>query len=282
VRVVTDSTSDLPPGVAAELGITVVPAQVEFGEQVYRDGIDLTTEEFYRKLETSPVLPKTSPPAPGAFGEVYQKLAKEADAIISIHVSADLSTTYQAARLGASQVVCPVSIVDSQSASMACGLLAVLAAKSALEGRSLVEIEAAVRDAIPRTITYGLFDTLEYLLRGGRIGRAQALLGAVLKIKPILAIKGGEVVPIERVRTRARGMERLFELVESPGRPQELAIMDSTTPEDARELAQRFSTIFPIERIYMAKTGPVMGTYVGPRSLGVAVIWKKDEAESER
>jgi DegV family protein with EDD domain len=279
VKIVTDSTSDIAPDIASELGITVIPAQVEFGEEIYTDGINLTPVEFYEKLEKSAVLPKTSPPAPGTFGEAYNRLARDADAIISIYVSADLSTTFQSAKLGASDLPIPVSFIDSRSASMACGLLAILAAKLAISGASFEEIESEVNDCIPRTITYGLFDTLEYLVRGGRIGKAQAFIGTILSIKPILAIKDGQVLPIERVRTRTKAMNRLFELVKNPGALRELSIMDSTTPEDAEVLAERFSAIFPRDKIYMTKVGPVMGTYVGPRFLGVAVIWERPEGQ---
>ena len=275
VRVVTDSTSDLPPQVADELAITVVPAQVQFGTEIYRDGVDLSFSEFYRKLEEGPILPKTSPPSPGDFTAVYQRLSQEADAIVSVHVAAKLSATCDAARLAAAGTECPVCVVDSQSASMACGLLAIIAAKAAKQGASMEEVEELVKDAVPRTITYGMFDTLEYLYRGGRIGRAQAFLGAVLKIRPILAIRGGEIVPVERVRTRPRAIDRLCSIVQEGGAAEELSVMDSTSPEDAENLVERLSSYFPAERMYRAKIGPVMGTYVGPRSLGLAVTWQQ-------
>jgi DegV family protein with EDD domain len=189
MKVVTDSTSDLPPPVVREFGITMVPALVQFRDKVYHDGIDLSTDEFYRKLQTNSFLPKTSPASPGTFGEVYSQLAREADGIVSIHVSAKMSATYDAARLGSVNLKCPISIIDSQTASMACGLLVILAARAAREGASLSEIEALVRAVVPRTVTYGVFSTLEYLYKGGRIGRAQAFLGSMLKLNPILAIR---------------------------------------------------------------------------------------------
>jgi DegV family protein with EDD domain len=275
VKIVTDSTSDLPAQLAEELGITVVPAEVRFGAEIFRDGVDLSFSEFYRKLEAGPLLPKTSPPSPGDFRATYQRLSQEADSILSVHVASKLSATCEAATLAAASAECPICVVDSQSASMACGLLAIIAAKAAREGATLREIEALVRDAVPRTITFGMFDTLEYLYKGGRIGRAQAFVGTILKVKPILAIRNGEVVPVERVRTRPKAIERLCQMVEEPGAAQELSVMDSTSPEDADTLVQRLSPYFPAERMYRAKIGPVMGTYVGPRSLGVAVTWEK-------
>ena len=275
VRVVTDSTSDLPGAVVRELGITVVPALVQFGDRVYRDGVDLSTEEFYRKLQMNSVLPRTSAPSPGTFREVYSRLAQEAEAIVSIHVSAKMSVTCDAARVGSTDLKCPISIVDSQTASMACGLLVILAARAARQGASFSDIDALVRAAVSRTVTFGVFGTLEYLYKGGRIGRAQAFLGSILKLNPILAIRAGEILPIARVRTRTKAIERLCEILRDSGVPQEMSVMSTTEPEEAEALAQRLSNLFPPERMYRASIGPSMGTYVGPGAVGVSVIWKE-------
>jgi len=274
-KVVTDSTSDLPAAVVRELGIAVVPALVQFGDKVYQDGIDLSTDEFYRRLQSSSVMPKTSAPSPGTFKEVYSRLAQEADAIVSIHVSAKMSATYDAARVGSADLKCPISIIDSQTASMACGLLVILAASAAREGASFSDIDALVRAAVPRTVTFGVFGTLEYLYKGGRIGRAQAFLGSILKLNPILAIRAGEILPIARVRTRPKAIERLCEIIRDSGIPQEMSVMSTTEPEEAEALAQQLAPIFPPERMYRASIGPAVGTYVGPRAVGVSVIWKE-------
>jgi DegV family protein with EDD domain len=274
-KIVTDSTSDLPAEVVRELGITVVPALVQFGDRVYRDGVDLSTEEFYRKLQINSVLPRTSAPSPGTFREIYSQLAQEAEAIVSIHVSAKMSVTCDAARVGSTDLKCPISIIDSQTASMACGLLVILAARAAREGASLSDIDALVRAAVPRTVTFGVFGTLEYLYKGGRIGRAQAFLGSMLKLNPILAIRAGEILPIARVRTRPKAIERLCEILRDSGVPQEMSVMSTTEPEEAEALAQRLSALFPPERMYRASIGPSMGTYVGPGAVGVSVIWKE-------
>jgi DegV family protein with EDD domain len=274
-KIVTDSTSDLPTEVVRELGITVVPALVQFGDRVYRDGVDLSTEEFYRKLQINSVLPRTSAPSPGTFREIYSQLAQEAEAIVSIHVSAKMSVTCDAARVGSTDLKCPISIIDSQTASMACGLLVILAARAAREGASFSDIDALVRAAVPRTVTFGVFGTLEYLYKGGRIGRAQAFLGSMLKLNPILAIRAGEILPIARVRTRPKAIERLCEILRDSGVPQEMSVMSTTEPEEAEALAQRLSALFPPERMYRASIGPAVGTYVGPRAVGVSVIWKE-------
>ena len=275
VKIVADSTSDLPAAVVRELGIAVVPALVQFGDKVYQDGIDLSTDEFYRRLQSSSVMPKTSAPSPGTFKEVYSRLAQEADAIVSIHVSAKMSATYDAARVGSADLKCPISIIDSQTASMACGLLVILAASAAREGASFSDIDALVRAAVPRTVTFGVFGTLEYLYKGGRIGRAQAFLGSILKLNPILAIQAGEILPIARVRTRPKAIERLCEIIRDSGIPQEMSVMSTTEPEEAEALAQQLAPIFPPERMYRASIGPAVGTYVGPRAVGVSVIWKE-------
>lgn len=275
VKIVADSTSDLPAAVVRELDIAVVPALVQFGDKVYQDGIDLSTDKFYRRLQSSSVMPKTSAPSPGTFKEVYSRLAQEADAIVSIHVSAKMSATYDAARVGSMDLKCPISIIDSQTASMACGLLVILAASAAREGASFSDIDALVRAAVPRTVTFGVFGTLEYLYRGGRIGRAQAFLGSILKLNPILAIQAGEILPIARVRTRPKAIERLCEIIRDSGIPQEMSVMSTTEPEEAEALAQQLAPIFPPERMYRASIGPAVGTYVGPRAVGVSVIWKE-------
>jgi DegV family protein with EDD domain len=275
VGVVTDSTADLPPDLARELDIAVVPAQIQFGRETFRDGVDLSNQEFYRRLQTDRILPKTSPPSIGTFNEVYRSLCEKVDAIVSIHVAGKLSVTYDSARTASVGLPCPIAVVDSQTASMACGLLAILAARAAQSGASFRETEAIVRQAIPSTITFGVFGTLEYLARGGRIGRAQAFLGGVLKIHPILAIRAGAVVPIERVRTRGRAVERLCEIIRSLGTPREMAVMETTEPQEAEKLAERLSAIFSADRIYRASIGPAMGTQVGPGAVGAALVMEK-------
>ncbi|UCG83147.1 MAG: DegV family protein [Dehalococcoidia bacterium] len=222
VKIVADSASDIPLDLAEELGITIVPVNVQFGDQVYRDRVELTTDEFYKKLQSNSILPKTSAPAPGTFRETYEKLASESDAIVSIHVSSQMSATCDAARLACADFDFPVYIIDSETASMACGLLVIIAAKAAIDGASQSDIVALLNNAIPRTITYGVFSTLEYLQKGGRIGKAQAFLGSMLKLNPVLAISRGEVLPVARIRTRPRAVERMCEIVRDLGMIEEM------------------------------------------------------------
>jgi DegV family protein with EDD domain len=276
VKIVADSASDIPLDLAEELGITIVPVNVQFGDQVYRDRVELTTDEFYKKLQSNSILPKTSAPAPGTFRETYEKLASESDAIVSIHVSSQMSATCDAARLACADFDFPVYIIDSETASMACGLLVIIAAKAAIDGASQSDIVALLNNAIPRTITYGVFSTLEYLQKGGRIGKAQAFLGSMLKLNPILAISRGEVLPVARIRTRPKAVKRMCEIVRDLGTIEEMSIMGTTNPKDTKDLANRLSPLFPTEHIYYTTIGPAMGTYVGPDAVGVSVIWKSD------
>lgn len=274
VSVVTDSTADIPSEVGRELGIVVVPLTVHFGGEVYRDGVDLSADEFYHKLKDSPTLPTTSQPSAGSFAQVYSDLAAETNEIISIHISAKLSGTYNSAVLGREEAAksCRIEVIDSLQASMGVGLIAIAAAKLARQGVSLDPISEMVRHAIPRTHFFGTVDTLEYLRKGGRIGKAQAFLGTLLHIKPLIACRNGEVHPLERVRSRKRALERLVELVKGFGHIEELAIIHSTTPDEAETLLGHLEPAFPKERAYRARCGPVIGTYLGPGALAVALM----------
>ncbi len=271
---VTDSTSDIPPALAQELGIVVVPLNVHFGDKVYRDGLDLSHDEFYRRLVEGPVLPRTSQPAPGVFAAVYRDLAQPTDDILSIHISAKLSGTYNSALLGRQEVgeECRIEVVDSQQASMSFGLVVIAAAEAARDGQPVQEVLALVHDALTRVHTLVLMDTLEYLYKGGRIGKAQALLGALLHIKPLITVRHGEAYPVARERSRARALERMCQFVQSLPSVRDLALVYSTDPEEAEAFGARLDPLFPRERIRRCRFGPVMGTYLGPRALGVAVL----------
>ena len=278
VKIVTDSTSDLTPEMAGEFGITVVPLYVKFGTETYRDGVDLTTDDFYHRLSQSKILPTTSTPSAGTFAGVYDKLADEADEVLVITLSSKYSTTYEAALQGKdlkkSQV--RIEVIDSYSAIMGLGLICISAAKAAQAGASLDEVADLVRNNMPRAHVRMAFDTLEYLKRGGRIGSAQALLGSILKVNPVLSIKGGSTEAVARTRSRAKAIDYLYNFVVGFARIEELAIEDATTPEEADTLAERLSSKFPRERIYRGKVSPVVGTHVGPHVLAVSVLGDKN------
>jgi DegV family protein with EDD domain len=277
VKVITDSVSDISPATASELGITVVPLNVVFDGVAFRDGVDLTTDEFYRKLENCSSLPTTSTPAPHTFSEVYDRLAGETDEILVITIGGKLSATCESARngTGVMKKKCRVEVIDSEFAMMGEGLLAIAAAKAARGGASLKELVILTRHNMSRVGMRLAFDTLEYLKRGGRIGKAQALLGSLLGINPILGIKDGEVFPFGRERSRVKAIEHLYNFVAGHNHIEEMAVEDATTPDEADAFVQRLGTRFPVERIYRSKVSPVIGTNVGPRVIGVAVLGDK-------
>jgi DegV family protein with EDD domain len=273
VKIVTDSGADLPGQLAEELGITVVPVYVRFGEEVYRDRVDISEDEFYQRLEHDPVHPNTTQPTPQDFLEVYKKLASEADGIVSIHISAKLSGTCNSA-LQAKKMIggkCPIEVVDSETVTMSLGLIAIAAATAAKAGGSLEEVVEGVKQTIPETHLLFLLDTLKYLAKGGRIGKAKALLGSVLSVKPILAIKDGELVPVSQVRTRAKGMDKLFDYVKNAADIQDLAVVYNTTPDEAQNLAERIGSVFDKEKIRIARVGPGLGVHGGPGAMIVAI-----------
>ena len=274
IKIVTDSTADLPPGVAEELGITVVPLYVRFGDKLYRDRIDISEDEFYDRLVHDTIHPGTSQPTPNDFAFVYRKLAKEADGIISIHISSKLSGTCDSA-LGAKQMIenrCTIEVVDSLWTSIALGFLAMRAAVGAKEGKSLQELVKEINSLIPNIRYLGFFDTLKYLQIGGRIGKAQSLLGSMLNVKPLLTLKNGEFLPFGRVRTYPRAKDRLFEFVKAGSKLEVVFVVHSTTPDEAEEMADRLGALFDRKKIIIARLGPVLGVHAGPGTLFVGYL----------
>jgi DegV family protein with EDD domain len=274
VKILTDTVSDIPPEVARELGITIVPLYIHFGTESYRDSIDITTEEFYQRLTSSRTLPTTSAPSPSEFAQVFDKLAEETDEILAITLSSKYSITYEVALRGREQMKksCKVVVIDSLSAIMGQGLLTIAAAKEAQAGANLDQVAEMVNSAIPKTHVRMSFDTLEYLRRGGRIHRAQALLGTILKVNPIAGIKDGETYPFGRERSRAKAIDWLYNFATGFNNIRELAVEHAATPDEAEMLVQRLDSIFPRERIYISKVSPVVGTHVGPHVLAVTVF----------
>ncbi len=271
VKIVTDSSADLPAPLVQELGITVVPLYVRFGEEVYRDRVDISEDEFYQRLLRDPIHPSTIQPTPQDFANVYQKLSLEADGIVSIHISAKLSGTCNSALQGKEMIEkgCPIEVVDSQVTSMGLGLIDIAAATVAKAGGDLPAVVEEVKQAIPNIHLLFLLDTLEYLLRGGRIGQAKALLGSILNVKPVLTFKDGEVVPTGQVRSRAKGIDRLFDFIKSASNVQDLAVVYNTTPDEAQTLGERIGNIFAKEQIKLARVGPMLGVHTGPGALAV-------------
>jgi DegV family protein with EDD domain len=273
IKIVTDSTSDLSPDLAEKEGITIVPAYVHFGEKVYRDRVDISDEEFYEKLLNDPFHPSTEPPTPEDFAGIYHKLSQDADGIISIHISSNLSATCNSARRGVERIEtgCPIEVVDSKLVTMGLGLLTIAAARAAESGKDLPQIVEEVRNVIPDIHLLGLFDTLKYLALGGRIGKAKALLSTILAVKPMLTMKDGELEPSGQVRSRASGIDRLFDFVKNSGNIQDLAIIYSTTADEAQSLAKRIGSILAGKQITLTRLGPALGVHGGPGILFVAI-----------
>ena len=278
IKVVTDSTSDLPADVAESLGIEVVPLNVHFGSDVYKDRVNLMPDTFYDKLINGDVLPTTSQPSVGEFIDVYERLGSDADGIVSVHVSEKLSGTMNSARLASQQANadCPIEVVDTFQVSMGVGICAMEAAEVANSGGDMNQVILAARNAVTRSQCFFMLETLEFLQKGGRIGKAQALIGNLLKIRPMLMLQEGEVHPLGRERTRRKGIAKLVDTVEELAPISGLAVMYSTGPDEAQTLAQNVSK-FMIEgrEPMMLQIGPVIGTYAGPDTLGIALISAK-------
>jgi DegV family protein with EDD domain len=275
VRVITDSVSDLPASIASELDITVVPANVHFGTQVFKDGVDLTTDQFFERLLNGPDFPTTSQPSVGEFVDAYSRVAEDADAIVSIHVSGKVSGTVNSARQGAErvQVECPIEVLDTQQASMGVGLIAMAAARAAQGGAAVDEVLAVANSATERAQCIALLDTLEFLQKGGRIGKAKALVGTLLKIKPLIMVQDGEVHDFAKERTRRKAIARLERAADEFAPLTSASVMYSTSRDEADALAETLRPLMTGEEDpIVVRFGPALGTYVGPDSLGLVVL----------
>lgn len=277
VKIVTDSTADLPVKLAEELGIAVVPVYIRFGEKVYRDRVDISEDEFYQRLLHDPIHPNTTQPSPQDFADVYEKLSKDADGIVSIHLTSKLSGTYNSAVQGKKMVKnkCPIEVIDTQTLTIAFGLMVIRASTMAKDGKSFREIVDEVNKMIPNVHLLILFDTLKYLIKGGRIGKAKGLIGSILNVKPLLTMKDGELAPSSQVRTRSKGIDRLVDFTKNATEIQDLAVLYSTTPDEAQALVERTSSVFPKERTILARLGPGLGVHGGPGILAVALREKE-------
>jgi len=274
VKIVTDRTADIPSQLVKDLDIAVIPLYVIFGSTSYRSGIDITEDEFYQKLQ-GPVWPTTSQPTPQDFVDVYNQCAKGADGILSIHLSSKLSGTINAADQAKklANVKCPIEIIDSLEVSMATGLIVVAAARMAKAGKRLTEIADSVRKMVSNTKLLILFDTLEYLAKGGRIGKARSILGSILNVKPLLTLKDGEFVPVTQVHSRSKGKEKLLEFIRNAKDIEALAVVYTTTPDEAKELAASITAISKAS-IIVAQVGSALGVHGGPGALAIAMRTK--------
>ena len=276
IKIVIDSTADMPSALVQEYGITVVPLNVHFGTEVFRDSIEISPDEFYKRLASSPKLPTTSQPTVGDFLDVYQELSNTTDEIVSIHVSGKLSGTLNSANQAKGQYTgdARIEVVDSEHVSMGLGMVAIAASKAAQGGASIEDVVKEAKQTISKVQFVGLVDTLEYLEKGGRIGKAQALVGSILRLKPLLTVKDGEVHPLEKIRTRSKGIDRLCDIVKEHAPLESLAVVYTTTPDDAAQLADRLRPLVPSGDIPISQVGPVVGTHAGPGVLGISLTQK--------
>ena len=275
VRIITDSTADIPLDIAKELNIVVIPQYLIFGAKSYKDRIDITEDEFYDKLVHGKVQPTTSQPTPQDFINLYNDIGKDADGILSIHIGTKLSGTVNSAHQAkkAVKLDCPIEVIDSHLVAMALGMVVIEAARMAKAGKNLKEITSAAKHMCSRVRLLALFDTLEYLSRGGRIGKAKSLVGSLLNVKPLLTLKDGEFVPVSQARNKTKGKEKLIEFLKTLKDVEDLCVIYSSNAEEARELAESI-TDFPRERIMLARLGPVVGAHAGPGLLAIAVRTK--------
>jgi DegV family protein with EDD domain len=270
--VVTDSTADLPGDWRDRYDIEVVPLKVIFGEETFRDGVDMNNQEFFARLATSSKLPTTSAPSPGEFAEAYQRLARDHDGCISIHIGAALSATAESARVGAQTVEgFRVEVIDSQTVTMPMAFLCKVAAESA----TLDEATAAVQARVPKCRVLALLDTLRYIEMGGRVSRAQAMIGNMLDLKPLLLVKEhAEIKAVDRVRTRSRAIPRMIEFFESDMPVEYVGVMHAQAEEDAERIAAGLREKHPDLEIPIGQIGCVLGTHTGPKALGLTYIKK--------
>ena len=275
--VVTDSVANLPPDLIERYNIGVVPLLVTFGLETFRDGVDISTAEFYRRLARDKVVPKTSTPALSDFVSVYSQAARRAEAVVAIHLAGALSGTAHTARQAAALVEAPVYVLDSNTAAAAQGLVVLAAARAAQRGAGPEEVLAAARRVMARVRLLVMLDTLEYLARGGRIGAVQAWLGMMLRFKPIVSLVNGSVQPVERPRTRQRALERLVELMadEVQDRPVHVAVTQATARAEAEALRDRIAARFDCRELFITEFTPVMGAHAGPGVVGIA-FWAED------
>jgi len=274
VRIVTDSGSDITQEEAKQLGISVVPLYLRFGDEVYRDGIDIDNHEFYHKIMTSSVDPFTSAPSPGDFAKAYDEAAKELDEVVSIHITSKHSTTYDAALLGKEIAQIKdyrIEVIDSRGLTIWQGLVVRAAAEAAKAECSLHQVIERVNDTISKMRALALLDTVEYAIKGGRLGKIVSALGSILSVKHLLTLRDGKIHPVGLVRTRGKGIDRLYEFVRSVLNFEDLTIGYSTTLDDAQALADRIGLLFPGLVPRIARLGPALGVHTGPGALVVVV-----------
>lgn len=277
IKIVTDSSADIPLELQKKLGISVVPLYVRFGTEMFKDGVTISNDEFYERLVKGDTFPNTSQPSPMDFKQTYEALAGDADGIISIHLSEKFSGTCQSARQARDlmEKKCPVEVINSESMTIGLGMICLAAARAASNGAGMDETINIIKEAIPEIHFLAMFDSLKYLAKGGRIGQAKSLLGTILNIKPMLSMKNGIVIPISMARSFSRGVTNLYNYIASAVKKKDaikdIAIMYNTTMDAALSLRDRIAPLYPPEKIIMGQIGPILGTHAGPNILVIGI-----------
>lgn len=277
IKIVTDSTCDLPPEVFKQYDIAVMPMRIHFGTETFFDGIDLSKEGFYQRLPTAAQLPTTSQPSAGEFCELFKPLIAAGHEIVGIYISSELSGTCASATAACELLPdAPITVIDPRTTSAGLGWMVWEAARMADAGADVAAIVARVEQLIDRMRVFFVVDTLEYLQKGGRIGGARALLGTMLKIKPLLQLQEGRVESLEQIRTRRKALQRMIELMAEEMKDYSevhLGVLHAQVPEEASEIAQRALAAIPATKEhFIAEIGPTLGTHAGPGVIGLAAF----------
>jgi DegV family protein with EDD domain len=270
ISIVTDSANDLDDAVLAELGITVVPLSIRFGSEEFTDRVNLSPQQFYEKMAASSAVPETAAPAPGAFEQAFRgALDGGADGVLCINLSGELSATIQSARNAARAMGdAPIRIVDSLSVTGGLGSIVAAAARAGRDGGSLEDVTGMAEDMVGRTRVFGALDTLDNLKKGGRIGGAQAFLGSLLSIKPLIEIRDGVVHEAGKPRTRGKALKALVDKLKDAGEVENVYVLHGMAP-DAEELLDLVSQVVPRDQITTGIIGATIGTHGGPRVAGI-------------
>jgi DegV family protein with EDD domain len=273
IQVITDSTSDIPPQVAQELGIRVVPIYLRFGDKTYRDGVDIKSEEFYSKLESSPVHPATSQPNPEDFTGVYKEYCENIDGIVSIHISSRISGTFNSATIAKKTLEsqCPIEVIDSKFNSAGLGLVVIAAARMAQTGAGLSEVINEANKALNQVGMFGMFETMKYLARSGRVNKPIAVASRILHVMPLLTFHDGEIVRAGLVRSINKGVDRIYDFAKNNTPIGELTIVHSKVAEQAGQLKKRLREFIQEEKISIAELGAGLGVHGGPGVLLAAI-----------
>jgi DegV family protein with EDD domain len=275
IKIVTDSTCDIPLSLAHELGIEIVPMHIKVGEQLYRSGLDITSDQFYQWLQDGRSSIDISAAPSVAFEQLYRRLALEYEHVFSIHLSSRLGATYHAAQQARSRLPASATrteVIDSKLASMGLGLVVLHAARAVQQGATANEVSRLINALIQHCHVVFFVDTIDYLEQSGRLTLASTVLGSMQRIKPLMLLDEGEIVPYERTRTRAKAIEGLYTFIEDFPQVKEVVAMYATTPEDVEKLLEKVDPIFPRDNVQIMQFGPSIGAHLGPGAMGAAVF----------